>query len=291
MVYGSYLGELRRQAGLTQRELAEQVGFEASYGQKRISQFESDIAKPTPDEMAKLAKALKTPRAELESYFTDPATHSALKLFTRLAETKNPALMTVCYSGPPKILMEASIRSKILEAMSRNLYLAMFVPFPLGSTGDTNTDDGASLLLSSYYSRVWGSVLASREKLKTELGAKIAEKHVGLFGPCRQTEPGLLIPPFLSRYVLLHEKEEDGHYSRSLYLWVETLHVKRMQIIGTDEDDVVRDQLDSWEAFFGSVISSWCRDNQIPKANCGYWQYRDDSEVRVREKFSIAHSE
>ena len=62
MTFGERLRELRRQAGVTQRDLAEKVGLDFSY----ISKVENDRnAPPAADTIVKICRALEVPAESL----------------------------------------------------------------------------------------------------------------------------------------------------------------------------------------------------------------------------------
>ena len=255
---------------MTQAELARELGLDTTYGQKKISQIETDLVRPSAQEIDRLATVLKVPRKDLEAHFNDPGAHVALELFSRLAQAETPSVMAVCYSGPPKAFLEGPIRTKVIDAIRKQLSVAMFLPFP-HPPWSGNVTSGSDLRLAGYYSRVWGSVLTAREKLKNELGDDVVRERIGIYCPIDPEKTGL-IPPFLSRYSLLIETDENGHQARSLYLWIETLEVKRIHLIGTHEDDAALDQIETWEAFFNGVVAGWVKTNQLPSGVSGYWK-------------------
>lgn len=278
MARSSFLSELRKQAGLTQDELGKKIGLPDSYAQKKVSQWESDLTRPNAAEIDKLSKVLKVPLEELRSYFADRNSRSTVELFSRLAVLDRPALLAVCYSGRPRVHVDAFVRAKYEEALKRNLFVAMFVPFPM-TGGDTSS--GSSLLLTGYSNRVWGSIFALNDKLRSSLGDREFTKHRGTYGPKVAAKPdSILVPPFLSRYALLLEKNKRGDYDRTLYLWVETAENKQVQLIGTSDNEGADEQIQSWEAYFEGVITSWMKDNVLPTHDSGYWRYIKEANVR-----------
>jgi transcriptional regulator with XRE-family HTH domain len=267
----SYLTDLRKRARLTQKQLGEKLGLATSYGQKKISQWESDLARPDSEEIEKLAKVLKVPRDQLAGYFTDRSAQSLVDLFTRLSVSERPALFAVCYSGRPRILADPFIRAKYEQALKRNLFVAMFVPFPLLPGSGKSA---SNLLLAAYYTRVWGSVFASIERLRGEINGKELDKHLAVYGLKQPTKSEVvMIPPFVSRYSLLLEKNEMGDFDKSLYLAVETADRKELQLIGSHKDESATEQIQDWEAYFAGVVSTWIKTTTLPKHDSGYWQY------------------
>ena len=191
----SHLTQLRKKAGLTQRQLAEGLGLPAAYGQKKVSQWEAGLTKPNDKELARLAKVLDVSVDDIAIYVSDPGGQSSLDLATRLVESDRPALFAICFSGRSRIMSDSIVRARFVKAMKRNLSVAMFVPFP---TTAPSSQSSARMLLAGYYSRVWGSVLEVRDKLQTEVGR---ERNIGLYGPNQDIvrEPWFA-PPFGSRY-------------------------------------------------------------------------------------------
>ena len=267
----SYIADLRKRAGLTQKQLGEKLGLPESYGQKKISQWESDIARPDLSEIEMLAKVLKVPQEQLAAYFTDPSAQAMVELFTRLAASERPSLFAVCYSGRPRILSDPIIRTKFDLALKRNLFVAMFVPFPL-VMGERHS--GHSLLLAGYYARVWGSVLASRERFRAGKSSKDIDSHLAIYGPkCPADTAAAMVPPFVSRYSLLIEKNEMGAFDKSLYLAVEASNSKQMQLVGSDKDEFASEQIQDWEAYYSGVVEAWMDNISLPRRDCGEWQY------------------
>jgi transcriptional regulator with XRE-family HTH domain len=267
---------MRKHAGLTQKQLSQKLGLRESYGQKKISLWESGLSRPDPKEIEKLTKVFKVSQDQLAGYFADRSAQSIVGLFSRLVTLERPALLAVCYSGRPRILGDPFIRAKYEQALKRNLWVAMFVPF------DLRTGDGPlspNLLLAGYYTRVWGGVFASQERSRDEMSAKDLGKHLAVYGPRRTTTKSeiVLTPPFFSRYSLLLEKNEIGGLDKSLYLAVETAESKHLELIGTDKDDSASEQIQDWEAYFGGVISTWIKSTTLPKGECGYWQHVEQS--------------
>jgi transcriptional regulator with XRE-family HTH domain len=269
----SYFTDLRKRVGLTQKQLGEKLGLPASYGQKKVSQWEANLTRPDSEEVEKLAKVLKVPREQLVGYFTDPGAQSLVDLFARLSTSERPALFAVCYSGRPRILSDPYIRAKFEQALKHNLFVAMFVPFPLPAGGKS----ASNLLLAAYYTRVWGSVFASVERLRGEVNSKDLDKHLAIYGPKQPPKSELaMIPPFVSRYSLLLEKNEIGDFDKSLYLAVETADSKHLQLIGTHKDESATEQIQDWEAYFAGVINTWVKTVTLPKHDSGYWQYMNE---------------
>ncbi len=272
MSKGSYLTELRKRAGFTQQALAKKIGLKASYGQKKISQWEADLAEPNRQEIEKLAPLLGVSREELSLFLSSRTSQSALELFTRLANADHPTLLAVCYSCQPRTFLDPLIRRKYEHALRKNLYLAMFVPFPtyIGEPGSSS-----SLLLTGYFNRVWGSVLALREQLRREIDDASFDRHLAIYGPAKEASiQDVFVPPFASRYSLLLEKEKSSHnYKKSLYLAVETAERKDLQLIGTTDEESVYEQIQNWEAYFAGVVAAWSKSNALPTGECGYWRY------------------
>jgi transcriptional regulator with XRE-family HTH domain len=267
---GSFLAELRKRAGLTQRQLGRNIGMPASYGQKKVSQWESGFSTPSAKQITKLAKELEIPSDQLATYFADPNSHSAVELVSHLAALKHPALFAVCYSGRPRTFLDSFLRATYAEAFRKHLYVALFVPFPL-TLRDATPD--SSLLLTGYNSRVWGSVFALYEKLRDEIKGSAFDSHLATYGPrIAPDTQSLFIPPFQSRYSMFFEKNKSDDYDRSLYLSVETAENKNIQLIGTSADEAADDQIQSWEAYFGGVITAWMKNNELPNPDRGYWQ-------------------
>jgi len=266
----SYLADLRRRHNLTQEKLARKLGFPASYGQKKISQWEAGLTRPTEEYLGKLAHVLEVDYEVLVKRLSDGRSQSPLELFDRLSTSELPSLLAVCYSGRPRTLADSLVRAKYEAALKKNLYTAMFVPFAIPTAEAAPT---SMLLLSGYFARVWGGVFASQERRREVLGAKELDKHIGIYGPRSSAKPDhLLIPPFVSRYSLLIEKGSDGGLTKSLYLAVETAETKTFQLIGTSEDENAAEQIQDWEAYFGPVVKVWVKETALPQRNCGYWQ-------------------
>jgi transcriptional regulator with XRE-family HTH domain len=275
----SQLAELRRSAGFTQRKLAQKLGLALAYGQKKVSQWEAGLSKPNERELARLAKILKTPPGELAIYFEDPGTQSTMELANRLAKSNRPSLFAICYSGRPRIMVDSFIRARFVEAVRRELSVAMFVPYPMGLPASNSS---SQMLLAGYYNRVWGSVLEVRERLQAEVSA---ERKIAVYGPKTDivTQP-FLIPPFSSRYALLLEKKPQGDPDKSLYLSVETAEKKNLQLIGTAKNDATNEEIQNWEGFFNPIITAWMADNSLPHQDCGNWQYVCEAPPKATSK-------
>jgi transcriptional regulator with XRE-family HTH domain len=267
----SYLADLRKRAGLTQHQLSQKLGLPRSYGQKKISLWESDLSRPDSAEIEKLSKVLSVSQEQLTGYFANPNAQSIVDLFSRLAVSEHPALLAACYSGRPRILSDPLVRSKCEAALKHNLFIAMFVPFPLLPI---DGHSASNLLLSAYCTRVWGSVFASCERLRETADGKNIDKHLAVYGPSRTPKSdAIVIPPFVSRYSLLIEKDETGTFNKSLHIAVETATSKYLQLIGTDKDEAASEQIEDWEAYFGGVTNTWMKHATFPRADCGYWRH------------------
>jgi|SRR5579862_8801275 len=266
-----YLTDLRKKAGLTQQKLAVKLGMKAEYGQKRISMWERGDALPSDQELEELARLYKVTPEQIRDSFADPSAGSAFQLADHIASLSRPALFAICYSGAPRIMLDSMLRQKFVRAASKFLSFAMFVPYP--SIREATTDSN-SLLLTAFYTRVWGSVLAMREVVKAESTRRNA---VGVYGPRVQDGAKQYPAPFSSRYALLLESTSDEKtFEKSLYLTIETPKSKRVDLIGTARDETVLDQINCWEAFFGPVIRTWQKELKLPTGDCGRWQYVAD---------------
>jgi transcriptional regulator with XRE-family HTH domain len=264
----SHLAQLRKKSRLTQSQLAQKLGLPVAYGQKKVSQWEAGLTKPSEEELARLAKVMKVSIDEIALYVAEPGGQSSLELGVRLAASDRPALFAICYTGRPRIMSDSFVRARFVEAMKRTLSMAMFVPFPMAAP---SSQSSARMLLAGYYSRVWGSVLDVRDRLQAEVGH---DRNIGLYGPSQNTigEPWFT-PPFGSRYALLVQKNAQGDADKSLYITLETAQNKSLQLIGTASDDATFEEIQSWEAFFNPVITAWMTDNSLPHHDCGTWQY------------------
>lgn len=270
----SHLAQLRKNSPLTQSELAKKMGLPAAYGQKKVSQWEAGHAKPNKDEQERLAKILGVSPDELGLALSEPGGQSSLELAGRLLTSNRPSLFAICFSGRPRIMSDSVVRAKFVQAMKRNLSVAMFVPFP---TIAPSTPSSSRMLLAGYYSRVWGSVLEVREKLQAEIGR---DHNIGLYGPRNGGEPWL-IPPFGSRYALLLEKNDQGDAEKSLYISVETSRNKNLQLVGTTNDDASYEEIQNWEAFFNPVVAAWMSTDTLPRNECGNWQHIQEPSTRT----------
>ena len=176
-------------------------------------------------------------------------------------------------------MVDSFIRSKFVEAVKRELSVAMFVPYPMSLPASNSS---AHMLLAGYYNRVWGSVLEVRDRLQAEVGA---ERKVAVYGPKTEivTQP-FLIPPFSSRYALVLEKKPQGDPDRTFYLSVETAEKKNLQLIGTAENDATYEEIQNWEGFFNPIITAWMADGSLPHQDSGNWQYVREAPPKATSK-------
>ena len=165
----SYLSRLRAQMNppMSQTALGEALGYAESYRQKKISLVESGKARLSPEEEVKVAEIFGVPvddvRAILRPSETSAELTSDFNLFERVANSAATHLLAVCYSGRPRITSELPVLEKIASALDRGLCLAICIPYPF-SVGDESTKS-SDLLLNGYYTRVWGSAVARRDRI------------------------------------------------------------------------------------------------------------------------------
>ncbi len=271
----SYLAEKRKQTGLSQKELGIRLGMTPSYAAKRISQIEAGIGKLTAEQVAKAVQvfaefAVDVSLEELEQNFAERGTN-LLELTERLAKTEQSALMCLCYSGDTRISADARVVENMRTALGKNLSCALFVPVsppPYGGPPDAWQMEG-------YWKRVWRSAFTLCHEFP----------NVALYGPndVMVISPAAM-PPFQSRFFLLLEPS-GMEFESSLYLMVETVESKYMELIATKEGRGQYDLVVDWEQFFGGILQAWKDDKEkreLPKGTCGYWKRWEAEQLLAR---------
>jgi transcriptional regulator with XRE-family HTH domain len=282
----SWIAQLRKSDGLTQRDLAEAMARELSkhpgrkraqikpsarYLQKRLSEIESGYGTPNAQEIAALSSILHVPGDQLLSYFKNPGIRSALELFERLTRQPRNSLMLACFSGRPRLPADPEALDALRQALKAGFCFAMCVPFPKAHQIRRG-------VLETYYESVRERVRETREYICRGLDMRATKNRIVMYEvKPNVTAPYIVMPPYFSRYALVAEElaTTTVNVRLSLFLWVETAESRSLQSIGTMEDEGARTQIEAWSAYFSEPLQHWMEHKTLPTSGLRSWAVAD----------------
>lgn len=285
----SLLANLRKEKGWSQTELGQKIftrlnkgnkKSSGSYAQKRVSMWESGDASPTSEELKALSEELDVPPEKLKSSIDPRTPFPATEVFNHLATTESHSIAAICYSGTPVAQAYKDLFASVQSALDRNMFLAMFVPYPEGTTLSKNLSTRKKVL-ESFYKTVRDSVEVYRDSLRSGI-AKEKKANVAVFVP-REENSNIIIPPFLSRYALITEGFPDNQISKTLYLWLDTKDSAKFEKISTIAYYPMLSQFQQWEGYYDEVLSFWEEQKRLPSTDAELLKLNSKSTWKLLE--------
>jgi hypothetical protein len=205
---------------------------------------------------------LKKPADEIEGWFPKLPS-SAADLFTQLAQSEHPSLISACYSGKPRAAFDRDVLDSLVEGLSGKVALAMYFPFP-SAFDQSITGEGAEDLYD-IYKEIWRSVRSHYEDLFAKCPSAKRETNLALYRPdlCGN-KANVLIPPASSRYTLIVQYSSPDQYTKTLYIWVESQEIEGLYRVGTFSVQEAQPQLVAWQAYFGGAVRHWMANLSLP---------------------------
>jgi hypothetical protein len=249
--------------------VAEKLGLEISpgYAQKKGSLWESGHLIPTPEELQVISRLLDVPHKELEESFSGALPYSTVDVVGRLTRTQGQGLIAACFAGRVRPKLFEEDQKALREAITRNVWIAMFFPFPLIAASPAKhayADD-----FVSNYREVWRTVVKFWKLLRS-FATDAESAKVKLYRPKNTQEQNVIFPPMFHRPTLVCERVH-GTTAVDLFAWTQgSEHDGFYPIKGRSIEDTPT-QAQAWELYFGGVYERWNETGELPDGD-GYWQ-------------------
>ena len=214
--------------------------------------------------MEAMSKVLRVPIQDIQESFSGVLPFSTADLVRNLARTQGQGLIAGCFAGRvrPRLLEEDE--HALRDAVTRNLSVALFFPFPLESAPDHQYAQD----FVSNYREVWRTVVRFWKILRS-FGSEHTPAKVKLYRP-KPSGSTMVFPPMFHRPTLLCERV-NGVTKVDLYSWTQGSESDGFYRIGGRSIEPTETQQHSWELYFGGVFDHWSETSELCDGD-SYWQ-------------------
>lgn len=276
------LAILRKGKGWNQVQAGEKLMLELAkagkaikhtYATKKISLFELAILRPNNDELLALSRMYGVSVEEIDGEFRR-APLGAIDFFRNLIDSGHKTLVAAMYGGRQRISSDEEFNRVLKEALTNNVCLAMFFPYPRGESltkkikGPAEERKTLSHIYEDVYLHAWG-----RYELLCDGIPENSRDQVAFYEPDIEGSVPIYIPPFAHRLTLVVQ-EMDDKYTSTLYSWIETEELEAFYRLGTFTTVNFEQQYLAWQAYFGKPLADWKKKQKFHDDDNGFWKRR-----------------